>query len=293
MFRDLFPWAAGVSAIQQEMVRLARLGRFQAVDPNIDEAVAFLASGRPAEQFRALFTAAGIRVGVWYLPCYTDFDDAAFSSSLATLRKTAPAAQTIGITRAGTVVRPWSDTRPYRENFDFAVSRLKPIAEILAEHGIRLGLEYVGPLSARAGHPYEFIHTQAETITLCDAIGTGTAGLTLDSFHWYTSGGTLDDLKALDDSRIVIVHVNDAPDLPMDQQAVTNRALPGETGVIDLVGFLRTLRDIGYTGPVAPEPFSLRLRSLPAELAVCLLGGYFAHVWDEAFSDEASGPQTH
>jgi len=292
VFRDLFPWAAGVSAIQQEMVRLAKLGAFQAVDPNIDEAVALLSAGGCAEQFRAIFTAAGIRVGVWYLPCYTDLDDPAFASSLATLRRTVSVAQAIGVTRAGTVVRPWSDTRAYTENFAFAVSRLKPVAEILAEHGIRLGLEFVGPPSARAGHPYEFIHTQAETVTLCDAIGTGTAGLTLDSFHWYTSGGTLDDLKALDDSRIVIVHVNDAPDLPMDQQTVTNRALPGETGVIDLVGFLRTLRDIGYTGPVAPEPFSKRVRSLPAELAVCLVGGYFAHVWTSAFGDEKVNADT-
>jgi len=285
MFRDLFPWAAGVSAIQMEMVRLAKLGRFQAVDPNLDEAAAALSAGMPAEQFRALFVAAGLRVGVWYLPCYTDFDDAAYASSLEKLRQTAPVAQAIGVTRAGTVVRPWSDTRPYDENFAFTISRLKPVAETLARHGIRLGLEYIGPSSVRAGHAHEFIHTQAETVRLCDEIGTGTVGLTLDSFHWYTSGGTLEELRSLDDSRIVIVHINDAPDVPMDQQTPTNRALPGETGVIDLVGFLRAIRDAGYTGPVAPEPFSQRVRTMPAELAVCLLGGYFKHVWDAAFPD--------
>jgi sugar phosphate isomerase/epimerase len=35
-------------------------------------------------------------------------------------------------------------------------------------------------------------------------------------------------------------------------------ALPMETGVIDLVGFMRALWEMGYDGPVMPEPFSQR-----------------------------------
>lgn len=41
-------------------------------------------------------------------------------------------------------------------------------------------------------------------------------------------------------------------------------ALPMETGVIDLVGFMRALREMGYDGPVMPEPFSQRLNDLAA-----------------------------
>jgi sugar phosphate isomerase/epimerase len=43
-----------------------------------------------------------------------------------------------------------------------------------------------------------------------------------------------------------------------------NVALPMETGVIDLVGFMRPLREMGYDGPVMPEPFSQRLNDLAA-----------------------------
>jgi len=37
------------------------------------------------------------------------------------------------------------------------------------------------------------------------------------------------------------------------------RALPGETGVIDIAGFLQALHAIGYSGPVTPEPFKKEL----------------------------------
>ena len=50
--------------------------------------------------------------------------------------------------------------------------------------------------------------------------------------------------------------------------STTRRAMPSETGVIDLVGFLKVLREIGYDGPVSPEPFNPRLKELPAEQAV-------------------------
>ena len=43
-----------------------------------------------------------------------------------------------------------------------------------------------------------------------------------------------------------------------------NVALPMETGVIDLVGFMRPLLEMRYDGPVMPEPFSQRLNDLAA-----------------------------
>jgi sugar phosphate isomerase/epimerase len=62
------------------------------------------------------------------------------------------------------------------------------------------------------------------------------------------------------------VHVNDAPaDVPIEQQVDTVRALPGETGMIDIVGFLQALQVIGYDGPVVPEPFKQDLADLPSD----------------------------
>ena len=164
---------------------------------------------------------------------------------------------------------PASDDLTFRENFRFHVDRLRPIAEILGEHGCRLGLEHIGPRTLRDGKKYGFIYTQAGMLALTEAIGTGNVGLLLDAWHWYTGLGTESDLRSLTNDDVVYVHVNDAPaGVDIADQIDNQRALPSETGVIDLVTFLKVMKDIGYDGPVTPEPFSQRGRELPAEQAV-------------------------
>ena len=75
------------------------------------------------------------------------------------------------------------------------------------------------------------------------------------------------DLASIPIWQIVHVHVNDAPNLPREQQQDGVRLLPGASGVIDLQGFLKTLDAIGYDGPVAVETFSQELKALPADEA--------------------------
>ena len=41
--------------------------------------------------------------------------------------------------------------------------------------------------------------------------------------------------------------------------------MPGETGVIDIGGFLGALQSIGYDGPITPEPFKQELSDLPSD----------------------------
>ena len=98
---------------------------------------------------------------------------------------------------------------------------------------------------------------------LADAIGTGNVGLLLDAWHLYTSGGSLDDLDQITAADIVTVHINDAPPgIAIDELADTKRHLPLETGVIDLVGFMRKLDQLGYDGPVTTEPFNRSINEL-------------------------------
>ncbi len=69
--------------------------------------------------------------------------------------------------------------------------------------------------------------------------------------------------------QVVLVHVNDAlAGVPVDKQLDGVRGLPGATGVIDLVGFLHALQDIGYDGPVMAEPFSRQVREMTPEDAM-------------------------
>ena len=43
------------------------------------------------------------------------------------------------------------------------------------------------------------------------------------------------------------------------------RALPGETGMIDIACVIDGLRKLGYTGPVIAEPFSPKLAAMETD----------------------------
>jgi sugar phosphate isomerase/epimerase len=149
---------------------------------------------------------------------------------------------------------------------DLHLARLGPVAAELAEFGIKLGLEFVGPQSLRAGHKYEFISTLTQTLDLIDRLGYGNVGVLLDSWHWYTSHGTVAELDALDPDRIVYVHINDAPlGRDVSAQIDDERMLPGATGVIDITGFLKALRRRSFDGPVCVEPYNADVRKLLPE----------------------------
>lgn len=285
MYTAIGPEAIGIRGLSlAEAIALTRNAGFEGLvfSPH---AVANAVDERGAAAVKADFAAAGIRPAHWGLPVAWR-DEARWQDDLAALPRLAAAAASIGAPRTATYMPSGSDERPYQENFAWHVSRLRAIAEVLAEAGCRLGIEYIGPKTFRAAFRHEFIYTLPATLELIDAIGTGNVGLMLDSWHLFASGGSLQDLASLTNDQIVVVHVNDAPaGIPWDEQIDTVRALPMETGVIDLVGFMHALQTIGYDGSVMPEPFSQRLVELAARdrlAAAREAAGAMAALWSAA-----------
>jgi sugar phosphate isomerase/epimerase len=282
MFRNLSPGAVGIRASFIEGMELAKGAGFEGVDLSVGEA-ARLAEEQSLEWVRDQVASRGLRLGGWGLPVSYRGDDAAFQESLAKLPKQAELAQALGCTRCMTWILPFSESLPYTENFQFHVTRLRPAAQVLREHGCSLGLEFIGPKTSRAGKPHEFIWDMRRMLELGEVIGTGNVGLLLDCWHWYTSGGIVPELLALQSQQVVYVHVNDAPaGLDRDEQIDNVRCLPGETGVIDIVGFLQALQTIGYDGPVTPEPFKKALESLPPSEAARVTGESMLQIWRAA-----------
>ncbi|MEM2849976.1 MAG: sugar phosphate isomerase/epimerase [Candidatus Bathyarchaeia archaeon] len=282
MFRNLSPYAIGIHKPLSENVKLAKLGGFQGVEVDINE-VLKLAEEKSIGYVKRLFRDEEVKPGGWSLPFEWRGDRDTYEKGLAKLSRLASVAYEVECMRAFTWILPFSDDKPFEENFNWHVSRLKPIAEVLSKADCRLGLEFVGTETLRVNRKYCFIYDLNGILKLCRALELENVGVLLDSWHWYTSRGTLEDILKLKGEDVVYVHVNDAPaNVPMNRLLDNVRCLPGETGVIDLVGLLRALKSIGYNGPVTPEPFSDKVNRMPPEDAVKVTGDYLKNVWRKA-----------
>ncbi|HEY3283716.1 MAG TPA: sugar phosphate isomerase/epimerase family protein [Armatimonadota bacterium] len=282
MFRCVSLGAIGVGVPYEEGLALAPQGHFQGIEVGIDD-MARRIEETSAEAVKEQLQQAGLRPGGWGLPTNWRGDEAAFQEDLKKLPRLGKAAQQLDCLRASTWVLSFSDTLPFQEHFSMLETRFRAIGEILKDYGVSVGLEFLGPKTMWGAHKYEFIHTLGGMLELADAIGTGNIGLLLDCWHWYTSGGTVEELHALRPEQVVYVHVNDAPaGVPLEEHVDNVRGLPGETGVINITGFLKALQAIGYEGPVTPEPFSSRLKGLSPEDAVRLTGDSLMKVWTAA-----------
>jgi sugar phosphate isomerase/epimerase len=246
---------------QKELIDLAHRHRFEAVEPRGDELAAM-----SREQIAGIVGELKTKQLVWSatgLPVDFRKDDRTFNEGVAKLPKIAAALQSAGANRIGTWLSPSHDSLTYRANFVQHVARLREVGKILKDHGIRLGLEYVGTQLLLVGKRYPFVHTMAETRELTAEIGTGNVGLVLDTWHWWTAGDTEADILALKNDDVVSVDLNDAPkSIPKEQQRDNERELPVATGVIDVATFVTALSKIGYDGPVRPEPFNKTLNAL-------------------------------
>lgn len=264
MFSSLNTGALRITVPLEEALALAAGADFTALDLPMDELVR-RAARSSVEEVKREFTAAGVRPGAWGLPVNFRGDQQTFQEGLSRLPDCAALAQALGSPWCATWILPFSDTLDFRDNMRLHSERLRPVAEILAAHECRFGLEFVGPRTLREGHAFEFISTIDGALELAAAIGTGNVGLLLDCYHWYASHGTADDLARLTARQIVYVHINDAvAGRAVDDQLDQERMLPGATGLIDIEAFLRALEAMGYDGPVAVEPFNAELNALPA-----------------------------
>ncbi len=267
MFANLNPGHLGIRTDFAGRIDLARRHGFT----GIDVPVGGLLEDDP-DVGRRMLADAGLRPGGCDLPVEFRKDDAAYRDSAEGFEHYCQTAERLGVTRCVTWLMPCHDELPYRENFELHVDRLRPLAATLAEHGLRFGIEFVGPVTLRRTRKYEFVHTIDQALELADAIGSDT-GLLLDSWHWYTSHATTDDIRTKLPGRVVYVHVNDAPpDVPVDEQLDNVRRLPCTTGVIDAAAFMQALDAIGYDGPVTAEPFDDSLKALPPDEAAAKTG---------------------
>jgi sugar phosphate isomerase/epimerase len=258
--------ALGIKADQRQAVDLAARHGFDVIDAN----GAFLGGLSDGELQDFLGYMKSKNVGWAMAGLNVDFrgEDAAFREGMAKFPAYCHGLQRAKVAKMTTWILPASDTLTYRGNFKLHAMRLREIAKVLNDNGMRFGLEYVSPRTSWVNKRYQFSHTMAETRELIAEMGQPNVGLVLDSWHWYHAADTASDISKLQAKDVVSVDLNDAPaNTPKDQMKDGNRELPASTGVIDVKSFLGALEKIGYYGPVRVEPFNDVVRQMQPDQA--------------------------
>ncbi|MFZ5833384.1 MAG: sugar phosphate isomerase/epimerase family protein [Planctomycetota bacterium] len=264
---DLNPGGIGVRLPLPELLPLAAKYGYESVAPNpaflekLSETAMSELLGQ-LKQLNLVWGAAGLPV---------DFrkDDETFAKAIKGLPAAAAALQRAGGTRVSTWILPSHDTLTYVQNLRQHGARLREAAKVLADHGQRLGLEYVGPKQMLLRGRFSFVRTLAEMRDLLNEIGQPNVGVVLDSWHHWHAEENQEDLLTLKNEEVVACDLNDAPaGTPREQLPDSPRELPAATGVLDLKAFLTGLVKIGYDGPVRAEPFYPPLKTMSAEEAI-------------------------
>ena len=256
----------GFQASFPDSLELAVKHGFEGLDPDPNY-FASLGSDRLPSLLEEL-RAKNLKFGAAGLPVEFRKDEATFNDGLKNLPARAEILLRAGVQRVSTWIPPCSNDLTYLQNFRQHACRLRQCAQILADHGQTLGLEYVAPRTLWRSQRHPFLHTLSEARELMVAIGTTNLGVQLDSWHWFNAEETDKDLLTLRGSDVVTVDLNDAPlGLSFDNYQDDHRELPAATGVIPLKQFLGSLAQMGYDGPIQAEPFNAAVRAMPLDQA--------------------------
>jgi sugar phosphate isomerase/epimerase len=235
-----------IESNEQYITNAAKYG-FQSVDLN---PLSFIEEvGK--EQAKHLLESNQVIIGSSDLTVDWRTTDEQFREGLQSLVQMAEASAALNCYSCCTYILPSTD-QPAASFMAAATKRLRLCADILDAYGIRLGLEFVGCHHLRTQWKNPFIWSVEDTLDWIETIHAPNVGLLVDSYHWHTNGLAIDEVLNLKKEQVVHVHINDAYDLPIEELLDHERLYPGE-GVIDLQGFLKNLKAIGYTGVVSQE----------------------------------------
>lgn len=143
----------------------------------------------------------------------------------------------------GPFVGTWENT------FTNCVRILKELSDMARPYDMKLCFELVG-----------FERSSVRSISQADdivrAVDRDNVGFVFDSYNIYLNGGCNDfsPIKNVQREKIFAVHLMSGDDVPENERGQDKRCFCGR-GVVDTDGFLRTLKETGYTGIASVETF--------------------------------------
>jgi sugar phosphate isomerase/epimerase len=245
----------GVDGSIEEMVPL--LVKHGIGGMQVDRAV--VEDAKFAREMGKLLRDNGLKWGL--LPTPVDFyaedvDDERFDAAIETLKRWAACGERAGVRYSYNHVWNGSNARDYAENFEWNAYRIRRVWNVMNDHGIRYGLEFLGPHPLRNSFKHPFFNSIGGVLSLADTVDAR-CGFLFDTYHWYCGGANVGDLyfAAKHVERMIGFHVNDGvAGRAREEQQDLERNMPLTTGVIDAALPWRLFDEHGYTGMIMCEP---------------------------------------
>jgi 2-keto-myo-inositol isomerase len=243
----MLPLCLNTSTIQprplREKIEVAARAGYDMVELWCRDVEEYRREGGSLAALRAHLGHAGLRVpSMIALTDWADADDATFAHWL---RQAAERMETAAALDCPHLVA----SPPFRQTVDLGVVGAR-YAELLAlgrRIGVLPAMEFLG-----------FVPQIRDIRTCLEVVARANdpdASVVLDPFHIFRGGGSFDEVRLVPGYAIAICHFNDAPgDKPREAQTDADRVLPGD-GTLPLGEMLRSLRAVGYHGPLSLELF--------------------------------------
>ena len=287
MYRSLNVETLGITGRQSELIELALSFRFKGLDICMETFARQVESRGQEYATRCLDSAkncpVGLTIGVWPLPVSWDSDEERLKEQITRLPALANVAKTIDANRCITVLPPGSNTMQMKESFDFYAQKLNEIGDLLAPHGISLGVGFQGSPKAQEGLEMISVSTTEKLDALMSTVAASNVGYYIDTWNWHLGGGTMDQIVGLGADKIVAMSVADVPAGVADGDVELNqRLLPSPEGVIPHADLLEKLHELGCDAPVTPLPNTSQYRGITRDKIVKLAAEALRSVWPGA-----------
>lgn len=255
----LHPSTIAPTASLTEYLDAARAAGFRAADFTMTAALD-LAATAGVDAVVAAFASRGLTAGGWGAGVRLTGPESDFAAALAKVPRMAEIAAASHTSAALLVAPNRTELAPADAWRQFA-DRTRRVADIVAERGLAVGLEFIGP-NLWPTLPHPLFDDLRGALELADRAGRANVGVLFDTYHFHCGSSRIEDIRAAA-GRITHVHLNDAP--PGDPRTFDDsvRRLPGD-GVMDLARIIREIEAAGYRGPAGVEIFNQELKALPA-----------------------------
>ena len=267
--------ATTMKATLPEDVAAAGAAGFKALEIWAAKMDAYL-EDRSVEDLKTLFDAANLLpASINSIEFITFRPPDEYEGIVARCRELCRLAQALGCDKIVVVPSPTPEGAAWDRIRDESVRVLRELSDVAAPHGVQLAFEFLG-------FSWCSVRTLARCWEIVEETRRDNVGLVIDTCHFYAGGSTLDSIEQVPPHKILIFHINDVEDRPLETIEDAHRLLPGE-GVIPLDDILSRLRDTGFDGLCSVELFRPEYWERdPAELATAarastleIVGGYF------------------